>query len=811
MILKAFRILLQLGTLCLSVAAPAQMLDTLWARKFDGRGFDDLPVSIAASRDGRLIVSASLSLGYDIGEAGVLKLDSSGNPVRSKLFHRSHDDLSYGLVETADGGYLLTGTSASSENAPCRLPWKVGASINALIANECASVAGNVLYAGYAIRLDSLMDTVWARDYGVRIVSAKRALSGGGFLALLFRGGAGGTSDTVTLAGLSSDGSVSWETLVAGPALSVTHTALNKAGGLVVSGINRSTRASWIASYDSTGSLLWSRSDLGGGRVWSLWADTAGNVHQVVDQSVTESAVSAGELRRYSATGTHVVLGSVARLGGAPTGVHAIASDGSWLLLAVSGNVLHAGVQPPGGGAVRTSSWSVLNGLTGLVEVPRGSGVYYVLGSRPATPPNSFGNDLGVVKLALNPPPSFVRDQTEWRLAEEGVAVIGDTLRISDAFPGDIVQLTHVGAGSSAFTFNASARAFTWAPPREYFGDTSFTFVATDRIGQKDTLIYRIRVQNVNDTPSYALSFAGGVPRHAAFFGDTVRGVINGIDRDGDALRYRQLAPRSDFSVDSLTGAFTWIPAGKVAGPLQVRLEVSDGRLAVRGRHGFLISPGPYHDPAASVQYEGPGRDTITFRSGVQFIVDGTGGPWSNWDFSVGNVSWSETPVAVLQWSLTGTPDSLPDFLVFVRWGGFGPIEKVRVDPAPRASRDLDRDTLGFTAKIVTALMGRYAIYSGPGEATSIQDGRRKGPSWGPRLIRPLQGGGWELEFAAKVPDALRVSLFDAAGREKRVRWNAVNAGRVRLEVSGFNEESYFHQYLRIVSADGATTLPLHR
>jgi hypothetical protein len=87
--------------------------DTIWTRKFGGSG-DDIPYSIATTRDGGFIITGyTNSFGQGMKDAYLVKTDAEGYVQWTKTFGGSQDDYAYDVKQTMDGGYILTGETVS--------------------------------------------------------------------------------------------------------------------------------------------------------------------------------------------------------------------------------------------------------------------------------------------------------------------------------------------------------------------------------------------------------------------------------------------------------------------------------------------------------------------------------------------------------------------------------------------------------------------------------------------------------------------------------------------------------------------------
>ena len=118
--------------------------DTLWTKTYGG-GYNDEAYSVQQTNDGGYIISglsASFGTAFN-GDYYLIKTDSSGNLLWSKIYDAGGNDRGYNAQQTTDGGYIFVGYSYS-----------FGGGFNT--------------YA-YLIKTDELGDTLWTKIYGGNI------------------------------------------------------------------------------------------------------------------------------------------------------------------------------------------------------------------------------------------------------------------------------------------------------------------------------------------------------------------------------------------------------------------------------------------------------------------------------------------------------------------------------------------------------------------------------------------------------------------------------------------------------------------
>lgn len=81
--------------------------DTLWTRFIGGSSVDH-GNSVKETADGGYIIAGStVSFGAGASDAYLVKTDATGNVTWSKTYGTSSNDEAYGIVQTVDGGYVF--------------------------------------------------------------------------------------------------------------------------------------------------------------------------------------------------------------------------------------------------------------------------------------------------------------------------------------------------------------------------------------------------------------------------------------------------------------------------------------------------------------------------------------------------------------------------------------------------------------------------------------------------------------------------------------------------------------------------------
>ena len=89
-----------------------------WQKAYGGKGDEEGHAVVQTSDGGFAVVGRSTSFSKDWGDFWVLKTDKMGTPQWEMTYGGPYDDRPYGLIQTSDGGYLLTGHSQSFGERP---------------------------------------------------------------------------------------------------------------------------------------------------------------------------------------------------------------------------------------------------------------------------------------------------------------------------------------------------------------------------------------------------------------------------------------------------------------------------------------------------------------------------------------------------------------------------------------------------------------------------------------------------------------------------------------------------------------------
>jgi len=187
--------------------------DTMWTRTFGGTSFDEGHDILQTSDGGYVIAAATASFGAGAMDGWLIKTDSAGDTLWTRVHGGANDDRFYSVAITADGGYVFAGITGSFGAGGLDF-WLLKASDSGDTAwtrtyggaadDEAWSVQptadGGCVAAGYTrsfgagqsdfwlVKADSLGDTTWSRTFGADSIDEAYAVQQTADLGYLIAG-----------------------------------------------------------------------------------------------------------------------------------------------------------------------------------------------------------------------------------------------------------------------------------------------------------------------------------------------------------------------------------------------------------------------------------------------------------------------------------------------------------------------------------------------------------------------------------------------------------------------------------------------
>ncbi len=223
-------------------AAPSNTFVQAWGGANGETGYSH----VQTSDGGYAVVGRTTNYGAGSADMFLTKYDSSGTLSWSRTWGGAGVDYGFSLVQTSDGGYAVTGFTTSH-----------------------GAGSGDMFLAKY----DSSGTLSWSRtwggagvDYGYSLVQT----SDGGYAVTGYSTSYGAGSDDMSLIKYDSSGTLSWSRTSGGTGADVGEYLVQTSdGGYAVIGYTTSYGAGsqdmFLAKYDSSGTLSWSRTWGGAG------------------------------------------------------------------------------------------------------------------------------------------------------------------------------------------------------------------------------------------------------------------------------------------------------------------------------------------------------------------------------------------------------------------------------------------------------------------------------------------------------------------------------------------------------------------
>jgi hypothetical protein len=232
--------------------------ETLWTRTYGGTA-DDNGYAVQQTADGGYIIAGyTWSFGAGLWDVYLIKANADGDTLWTRAFGGRHQDVSYSVQQTADGGYVIAGITSSYGAG--------GADI-------------------YLIKTDANGDVEWTRTYGTTESDegyAVQQTTDGGYIVAGMTTSFGAGRCDVYLIKTSASGDTLWTRTFGGDHDEYGYSVHQVAdGGYVIAGTTRSFGAGiddiYLIKTSASGNALWTRT-FGGDSF-----DYGHSVHQTAD------------------------------------------------------------------------------------------------------------------------------------------------------------------------------------------------------------------------------------------------------------------------------------------------------------------------------------------------------------------------------------------------------------------------------------------------------------------------------------------------------------------------------------------------
>jgi len=204
------------------------------------------------------------------------------------------------------------------------------------------------------------------------------------------------------------------------------------------------------------------------------------------------------------------------------------------------------------------------------------------------------GSDTGTVSITVNPiNDNPAADDLTFSIDEN--TLLNASVTASDVDGDTLTYAVSSGPPAGLLSLEPVTGAFTYTPPVNWLGTTSFIFSVSDGAGGWDTGTVTIHVIEPNVFPvanDQSLSVNEDTP---------LNGTLTATDGNHDPLTYAQASPpaHGTLSITPATGAFTYTPAADYHGPDSFIFSVADGR-GGSDTGTVSITVNPVNDPPAA-------------------------------------------------------------------------------------------------------------------------------------------------------------------------------------------------------------------
>ncbi len=224
-----------IGVAVFNVGLLAQAPDTQWTKTYDGSSYDEGYSVLQTNDGGFLILGNSSSFGmYD--KIWLIRTDPVGDTLWTRVYGQDSSNDGYSIRPTPDSGYIIAGiANAATSNSDFYL-LKIDRNGDTLWSRTYGGLSydegynaqptndGGYIVVGYAdsygtggdiyaVKTNSLGDTIWTRTYGggdLDFGSAVRETPGGGYIIAGTKGSYGPSLDDVYLVKINNNGDTVW-------------------------------------------------------------------------------------------------------------------------------------------------------------------------------------------------------------------------------------------------------------------------------------------------------------------------------------------------------------------------------------------------------------------------------------------------------------------------------------------------------------------------------------------------------------------------------------------------------------------------
>jgi len=224
------------GTVCAAAAPPQEV----WNKTYGGAG-DEWAYLVLQTADGGYFIAGSTIICNECPtDVWFVKTDSNGNEEWNGTFGKTRTDWVDHIIQTSDGSYIVAGTAQS---------WLYGIEKSEF----------------WVIKIDSNGDEQWNRTYGEGVIEWEKFVSqtsDGGYLLGISTSPCDDCPDNILLAKINPDGVEQWSRTIGGyEDDGLMYTDQTSDGGFIIVRINGTLPDydKWIEKIDANGTIQWSK------------------------------------------------------------------------------------------------------------------------------------------------------------------------------------------------------------------------------------------------------------------------------------------------------------------------------------------------------------------------------------------------------------------------------------------------------------------------------------------------------------------------------------------------------------------------
>ena len=222
---------------------PVYASSKMWTQTYGGSD-NDFALSLVATSDGGYVIAGTIGKTFDnllSGDYWLLKLDSDGNEQWNQTYDGTGKDSGCFVVQTTDGGYVISGYSTSTSLPDISDFWLVKT-------DSAGNVEWNRTYGGPE------------NDVGLSAIQT----SDGGYLMVGHTASYGDELTDMWLVKTDSAGNVEWNQTYGESEFDAGRSVVESScGGYTILGVTGSFFAGdvdfWLVKTDAEGALLWNR------------------------------------------------------------------------------------------------------------------------------------------------------------------------------------------------------------------------------------------------------------------------------------------------------------------------------------------------------------------------------------------------------------------------------------------------------------------------------------------------------------------------------------------------------------------------